>query len=560
MSGKWVAVALLAAGVAAAQQNQAEMQKASVSGVVRDATSGDPIAGYQVSTFTNSTWIGDTILEGQGWQRVAATTDSAGRYTLTGLAPGSYRIMANDARNPSVGETRPVVLAGSNVDGIDFRVTMSGSISGRVVDENGDPVAKASLRLIAREYFLGAVGYYTAGFGTTDADGKYTMSRVPPGRSFLIQVEKRDPDLNLEALSETPANPKLRRKIPARMWYPNSPAIEGGQPLILRSGEHREGMNIEMKMGPSLCIEGVTAGVNGPSKANLSIQPQGASGISATMGMFFAAPNTTTGEDGKFRICDLTPGTYRLTAEIRGAAGGPSSGHLAQLVVLSDEDVKNVKLTSSPLETLTGQVVLDGPQPDSPLHAQVEVWLTPMYRAPWIWEKPGGKFDIPSEFKMENVLLDDYSVRSLVSTPGLYVKAVTYAGRDVTYEPLNLATAMKGTALRVEIGRDGAQLSAKVTDKDGNPVTDARILVIPADAVSEGVMAARLVNGRTDQTGNYTSQTLEPGKYLVAACGETVDASAESIDKVWHARNRFQDVTVSPNGQTQVSLNVIKLD
>jgi len=445
------------------------------------------------------------------------------------------------------------------VDGIDFRVEMVGEISGKVVDENGDPVPKASLRLIAREYFLGTPGYFTAGFGSTDADGKYTINRVAPGRAYLMQVEKRDPNLNLEALAETPANPKLRRKIPARMWYPNSPTIEGGQPVMLRSGEHREGMNVEMKLTPSLCIEGVTAGVNGPAKADLSIEPQGASGVSASMGMFFAAPHTTTESDGKFRLCDLPPGTYRLTAEIRGAAG-PSSGHLAQQVELRDEDVKNVKLTSAPLETLAGEVVLDGPQPDSPLNAQVDVSLRPLYRAPWIWEKSSGKFDIPSEFKMENVLLDDYHVRTLVRTPGMYIKAITYGGRDVDYEPLRLGTAMGGTGLRVVIGRDGATVAAKVTDKDGNAIPDARVLVIPGDAVSEGVMAARLVEGRTDQTGSYTSQTLEPGKYLVAACDETVNASAESIDKVWHARNRFQEVTVAPNGQTQVNLNVIKLD
>jgi hypothetical protein len=192
--------------------------------------------------------------------------------------------------------------------------------------------------------------------------------------------------------------------------------------------------------------------------------------------------------------------------------------------------------------------------------SRVSVSLAPLYRTTFPSERGGARADIPGTFTIDGVFQDDYSVRALINAPGIYVKDVTYAGRSVLYEPLRMGTAMSGAGLRVVMAHDGATLSVQVADKDGNPGADLRVLVMPAEVRSEAVLASRLVQGQTDQLGQYTSQTLAPGKYYVMAAEETVDATPESMGALWRARNRFQEVDLPPSGTAQVKLEPGKIE
>jgi hypothetical protein len=99
-----------------------------------------------------------------------------------------------------------------------------------------------------------------------------------------------------------------------------------------------------------------------------------------------------------------------------------------------------------------------------------------------------------------------------------------------------------------------------VNDKDGNPGVDLRVLVIPGEVRSEGELQARLVQGQTNQAGQYTTQTLPPGKYYVVATQETVDPTPESIGRLWKSRNRYQEVDLPPAGSAQVRLEPGKIE
>jgi len=132
---------------------------------------------------------------------------------------------------------------------------------------------------------------------------------------------------------------------------------------------------------------------------------------------------------------------------------------------------------------------------------------------------------------------------------------VTYADRSVMYESLVFGSALgNNPELKVIVAQDGATVAVKVADKDGNPVPDAQVLLMPADAPTEGVLAARIVTGQTDQTGQYSSPTLPPGKYFVASGTEKFNATEEGTQKIWRSRNHFTEVVLPPNGSVQVNV------
>lgn len=183
-----------------------------------------------------------------------------------------------------------------------------------------------------------------------------------------------------------------------------------------------------------------------------------------------------------------------------------------------------------------------------------------MFRTGFDNERAGGKAEIPGNFTIEGILQDDYAVRAFFNGPGAYVKDVLYSDRSVMYEPLRMGSAMNGAGIRVVMAHDAGTLNVQVTDKDGNPGADLRVLMIPADAPSEGGLAARLVQGQTNQLGQYTSQTLRPGKYYVVATEETIDPTPEIMSRLWKSRNRYQEVILPPSGSAQVKLEPGKID
>ena len=556
MTTKILASMALAAGALAAQTG---ITNASVSGVVKDRVTGKPLANYTVSTSMNVTWVGDTVVQSKATKDVSSTTDSSGVYKLADLPPGSYRVFVTGPQRGGGNLSRRVAVNGTDVDNIDFLVTQDGTISGKVLDENKEPVPDVQVRLVSHEYYLGSLGYhYTFPAAHTNDQGEYTLPHVQPGQSYLLMVEKID--RTLPAWSETPLDPKLRKRVPVRSWYPNSPSRDGAQTLVLQPAEKRENVDIEMKKSASYCVEGTATGGAGTA-VRFSIEgTQPSSGTSNGGGVFMAAPGGMTGPDGKFRICDLYPGSYRLSAN--EASSDPQSLPTFGVtdITITDEDLKGVRVTALPGKSMEVETVWDVDPPATPMTNKVTLSTQPLFRAGFMNEHGAARLDVPGTGSLDNIFPDDYSVRAMILAPGIYVKDVTFAGRSVLYEPLRAGAAMSGSGMRAVVAHDGATVNVQVNDKDGHPGANLRVLVMPGEVKSEGELASRLVQGETNQLGAYTSQTLPPGKYYVVATEEPVEFTPESIDKLWRARTRFQDVQLPPSGSATVKLEPGKIE
>jgi hypothetical protein len=109
-----------------------------------------------------------------------ATTDSSGNYRIaTGLGTANYTVYASGAGNSTAygglfTPTPVLVTAGQETSGIDMELTPvttppmpSGVITGRITDQDSNPVRSASVSA------LGSGGF---GFGETDDNGYYNIS------------------------------------------------------------------------------------------------------------------------------------------------------------------------------------------------------------------------------------------------------------------------------------------------------------------------------------------------------------------------------------------------
>lgn len=346
-----------------------------------------------------------------------------------------------------------------------------------------------------------------------------------------------------------------------RTYFPNSPTREGASPIVLRPGEQREGVDIEMKRTQNYCISGTLEGPSGPAALLFGIEPvQPSTGISSSGGMMMMAPGGGTGPDGKFRVCDLNLGIYRLTAFDHRAGPNQSRPNyaIANLSIL-DQDLNGIRLTVSAGLTLEGDVSLDGPVPADGVSAKVRLSLGPLLRSALPGERPYANSDIPGTFSLTGLLPADYALRIDLRAPGFYVKEARYGSDDVLHAPLHMGSAPPGTGLHITLARDGATFNARVMNQDGLPVPDINILAFPGDVSSEAVLQATLAVGQTDQLVQYASHTFPPGKYYIAASEDAFNPTPDSIGRLWRARNRFQEVELAPNGSAQVQLEPVKI-
>ena len=255
-----LAILFLPALLAVAQtQPPTPPPNGSISGVVRDAVSQEPVPNVTVATMVNATWSNGAVFQGRGARQVTSITDAQGRYSLKDLPPSTYSVTA---RERMISVSRMATLAPGQDLTLDFAEQVPGTIAGTVVDDNKEPMPEVDVFLVTKEYYLGATKYFLKGLVRTDNRGQYAIDRVNPGTPYLIMAQKRT--LQLPAIAEDPADPKFRRQAFAPTFYPNSTAMDGGMPVTLRSRERREGVDIRVQRTPSFCVEG--ANPNRPSR------------------------------------------------------------------------------------------------------------------------------------------------------------------------------------------------------------------------------------------------------------------------------------------------------
>lgn len=163
-----------------------------VRGRVRDAE-GRPVGGAQVSL------VGSP-------KRAHGNSADDGSFHLPSVMPGEYRATAmknwTPMRAPGTGDDdlqgTTVVVAAGEVTTLDLVVEApSGTISGRVVDADGGPLADAFVEATREAESAAAVagsalrstrwgGSFEDRPTLTDPDGRFTLQKLPPGKYTLL--------------------------------------------------------------------------------------------------------------------------------------------------------------------------------------------------------------------------------------------------------------------------------------------------------------------------------------------------------------------------------------
>lgn len=223
--------------------------------------------------------------------------------------------------------------------------------------------------------------------------------------------------------------------------------------------------------------------------------------------------------DGSFAICGLVPGEYFLRANSRRNDRNVA-GDLK--IRIEDEDLKDIEIV--PEESATIRARIDS-EDNAPLdRANLTIFAFPgpfpHYSVPQPRPQPDGSFLIDELFTGE--------YRFLVAPlpAGSYLKSARINGQDVIDAPLLVHGGETLDGLVFTISPKAARLAGVVQDDTGRPVPNAQVFLLP-DPKHLDLDLHRCIQ-QTDQNGGFACDSLAPGKYRIAASRTPPDSPAAS--------------------------------
>ena len=340
-----------------------------ISGVVADATTGRPVEGAIVSLGVTT---GGSVI--RTLPRVV--TDPKGRFLFRDLAPSTkYYIRAArvgyaparfGSSGPGVPQSRisdleilttddivtVAVAADQWVSDLQIRLWRLGSITGRVLDERGEPVVGVAVRGFSAVPVAGHSQFVGSDVVTTDDRGEYRLANLMPGKYAVsvLSVQSTVLDSTPEAAQKraigelsrasggsnpglptidvdgthrlavsnfaTPPPPSstASRAYPA-LFYPGTTTISNAQLVEMAYGASRRGVDFQLQPAPAVKVSGrvmlAEGGAGDASSLLLRLMPAG----SEQLGGGSEAATTVVERDGSFAFLNVPSGDYTLLAQ-----------------------------------------------------------------------------------------------------------------------------------------------------------------------------------------------------------------------------------------------------
>jgi protocatechuate 3,4-dioxygenase beta subunit len=518
-----------------AAQAQPQQGTAVIAGRVVTADTGRPVKRARV------------IVNAGGRQSRAATTDEQGRFRITDLMAGSYTITASrtgfvDAvygqRRPLQPGT-PVPLAdGQEIATIDLRLVRGGVIAGRVLDEDGEPLARALVTVQRYQYVRGERQLSPAGGGQSDDRGQYRVFGLPPGDYYVSAdagVLTRGFQQFAAAIGGSPDGrggrggffgaPPVNDPEPvgyAPTYYPGVVSAAEAAKITVGPGQEVSGMDFQVQLVPTATISGVVVGAE--EGVPVLLVPQDGRGM--LRGQILRG---SARADGAFSIANVPPGRYVAIARSGGgifASGGDTLRVGTQNINVAGQNIAGVTLVLQPSVSLSGNITVESsgtpaPTDYSTFHIDVPD-LEPLPFAGGPGGRGGGRnasgarAATNGSFTVLNLLPGKHSVR--VTGNGAWtLKSVAIAGRDVTDEPIELRSGHDIDNVTIVMTDRATEITGTVRDSSGAGVAAMAVIAFSSDQQQWLPQSRSIQAVRTGQNGTYRLRGLPPGDYRIIA-------------------------------------------
>jgi len=490
------------------QPPPANQDPASIEGEVRNAVTGEPIERAHVTATVNNQ------------QRFGAFTDAAGKFMITGLGVANYQISLDKVgyvASTNRVEAMVNLHAGQKYQNLKLKLTPTGTIIGRVLDADGQPMEGVVVRA--------EVGGSTIRSASTDDRGMYRIGGQRPGKVRVVAEVMNlpfPPEIRTDGTVEVHYSPT---------YHPSALDAQSAMRIAVGPATEVTGIDIKLVRTPLIHVAGKVSGMPPGAKGGfLNVQPN-----TSRMG-------TQVKPDGTFEIVRANPGKYTLTVDLNidGEYGRYTSGPVP--VTVGDQDIDNFQIQLYQRADLKGQVLYedeDARKPPQPPQGSRNIQMPPRrlvlrtaetnQGANFTGEiKEDGSFTI-TRMSAGTFVASIPSMGPSSSSGAVYVKSMSLGRTNFDGAKLDLTTGVQGdTPLVVHVASAKSTLSGTVTDDKGPAA--GMYVILAEESLKRGMTS----QATTKEDGTYSFAGITPGKYRLFVVDETdhdeIQVSLESFD------------------------------
>lgn len=542
MSRLWIGFAASLAVSLAAQTQQptppardnptAVTGTAIISGRVFDATTGRPLSHV------------DVIAGPAAAQRATGETDGEGRYELAGLPAGTYAVFATKANylRKGWGEQRVegpgkrITLAdGQRLDNIDLRMTRAGAISGKIVDEFGDPVSDVFVNALRYQYVQGSRRLMPSGrSGSTNDIGEFRIYGLSPGQYF-VSATMRNPAFGGETADRTGYAPT---------FYPGTGNVTEAQRLTIEQGQTVTSLNMALLPIRTARVTGTAMDADGRPLSGAML------GVMQRVGESQIGTMSPIGADGHFTLTGLTPGEYTLRA---AAPNGEAA--IAEITV-SGADISDVQLLVAKPASIRGRVVfLPSTEGGPPSPTTLDMGAARDWRIGQVVRSPARLKD---DGTFEIALPPGHVLLRVAPTGGQTpwrLNRVMFHDVDVGDLGIDVPAGSTIDNVIVEMTNRTNEAAGRVTDADGTTVRDCFVIVFAQDPARWTVQTRYLSVARPGQDDLFHVRLL-PGSYFAVAMSDVENGAWTDPEFLSLARERATPFSIADGEKKTIDLKV----
>jgi len=559
------------AGQAETPPAAANETKSTVQGKVVQEPGGQGIRKVRVSLAGRS---------GQREVQYEAITDETGQFKVEGIEPGVYVVQLERSgyvADVKTNRDRAVkVIAGLGTKDLVFHMLVTGVISGKIVDADGDPLRNVDVMATV------STGRATLGYrahlarGATNDLGEYRIADLPPGK-YIVQATPPKTEVSPPVPKEKDANGRLvyvTTYFPGTLDQRRAVAIEvsAGSTFpanfgVVSSRAYRvSGTVMGLKPQPANGSAGAPASPKAQSSATgvaIWVASQGI-GQLFLVGRNGQSEGQNLGEDGKFEFPNVLPGTYRAHLIVfsdffNGQMPSLKMQTISRPIQVNGSDVVGLQLQVDKGGDVSGKFRADGNEKIDWKELNVTLLAVPESEEEAVdlgMEMPTGMAQVNEDgsFEIKDVPGADYQLAVMARSEKFrdyYTKSVLLGGREV----VDTGFAMSpGTVLDVVVSAKGAGIEGTVVDKEGKPVPEANVVTVPSSGKLRRPDAYQF--GRSDENGHFLLRGMNPGEFVVLAFDEIqVDYRAPGFAKKYAGKG--EKVELEEGGTKSVVVKLI---
>ncbi len=443
-----------------------------------------------------------------------ARTDRSGRYTLE-VEPGTYIIRAEKGGyvtssysvEGGASEPTPVTVEAGRSVTIDLRLARGGVITGRVLDEDGEPLVGAIVMAERKREDLqaAAVGSAFGSTGMTDDRGIYRIYGLPSGRYYVSArvVERQAVRISMGAA--------LMPQEGTATYYPGVSSRQQAAEVEVVEGAETTGIDFK------IVAESGRALISGVVRKQESGEPApGVLVFAYSVDSPSINARATSDEQGRYELKGLTPGTYRVQVSPFTPIYEDYAQPLPQEVTVENEPIE-VNFELERAAEISGRILTeDGRVPENVVRLVPSLWMKGTERRIGVMTTP--RVDPQGNFTLKRVPGGTFLLNVSLADSPYFLRAVLHENQEVTNEGITVRPGERVTDVVIILSDAGATVRGRVLAGEAEiPLPNAVVQLIPVD-FAKRFAEKRSFDGRaviSDQQGGYELKGIPPGKYYL---------------------------------------------